>query len=209
MNPHFRRSLPKNLFMTVTVGAIGFWYWSGWVSESPLLAPIELTAPGSMERSVQLRVPQPYELSFEFTRGSIAHERVTALVGEMGLCGSGPSCGKGVPIEVEWSLSIPNTQGNVAGSRLTTNDASGFSNLEVWRRIGEVNVPPGEYKLRVAILQPAPELAVLKPAIRLSLFPKDTTSWQMFAVWWGALILPFVALPVALITAYLWLRSRR
>lgn len=207
MNSHARRSLSRNLLLAFTVISIGFWYWSQWVSESPLAAPIDLTVSGSVEKLVQLRVSQPYELSFEFTRGGPAHERVGALVGEMGLCGSGPNCGKGVPIEVEWSLTDPRTQHRVAGSRVMTSDANGFSNLEVWRRIGEVNVPPAKYILRVTVLQAAPELEILKPAIRLALYPKDTTSWQMFVVWWGSLILPLVVVPASLIAAYAWYRS--
>ncbi len=208
MNPRFLRSLPRNFFLTVTVVATGFWYWSGWISEPPLLAPIDLATPGSMERTVHLRVAQPYELSFEFTRGSTAHDRVTTLIGEMGLCGLGSKCAKGTPIEVEWNLINSITESPVAGARVTTSDASGFSNLEVWRRIGEINVPTGEYRIRLAVLQSAPELNVLKPAVRLSLYPKDTTSWQMFAVWWGTLVLPFIALPVVLTSAYVWYRSK-
>lgn len=196
---------PRNIFLFTLTVAGAFWLWSAWITQPPLRESVDLSSTSFKTYQVNFRVPQAHRLELEFSRAGRTHEDMLRLVGHMGLCEAGTECGKGEPITVEWELRNADGTKIIANHRSVTSDASGFSSAEVFRKVAEIYAPPGRYLLKVRFVEPPKELALVKTSLALAILPKDTQSWQMGAVWWGTLLLPFATLPIVIATGLLWL----
>jgi hypothetical protein len=187
----------KSLLIVIfaAVWIFGFNNWSEWVTEKPLDMPITLTQASKIEKIIEIRMQEKYEICFIFERYGQPVEKMRTLIGAMGVCVKGP-CPKGIPVPVKWSLSELNSEKELLVSQVNTIDSNGWGSDEVDRHIDYLHVKPGRYLFKLEVIQSVPELESIKSRLTIKIRPKDTVSWQSGLVWWGMIFTFLVAWPV-------------
>lgn len=175
------------------------------MTESPLNTAIDLAAPVKVEKRIKIVIPENYELNFVFERAGVSFEQLRTSIGSMGACRAGDPCPKGVPVPVRWSVHNVETGTAISSGEVETLDSNGWSVANVYRRIGYVKIPKGEYVFRAEVLRPIPELAYLRTRIALQLEPKGGSTWQIGLVWWGSIATYLLAWPAVIYATILLL----
>lgn len=179
--------------------------WRDWVTKEPLNVPISLSPAGSVEKIIQIRIPEKHIVQFEFERNGIDFAQLQRLIGAMAVCLPNEECSKGVPVPVRWTLTNSKTGGVVSAGEVESVDSNAWSGTRVYRTVGNIQVQPGKYIFKAEITRPVPEFAHIRAHIAIGFQAKTSTTWQMALIWWGALGYVLLAWPVAVCAAILLL----
>jgi hypothetical protein len=188
----------KNLLIVIVATAwiVIFPKWSNWVTEDPLDTPILLNPPGKVERAIDIRIPEKYEVSLIFERAGQPFEKLKTLIGAGGVCKINEPCSKGIPVPIKWSLSEVKSGINVAVGEVISQNSNGWSKFEVDRNVGFIKAKPGRYMFKAVIFQGVPELESIKSRLAIKARPKQTETWQLSLVWWGGVATIFIFWPL-------------
>jgi hypothetical protein len=167
--------------------------WAKRVSADPLDAGVSLARPGVVDRPVQVVIPERYPVYLVFDRAGHAYEELRPLFPDLGYLHGRPVVG-GPRVAVRWAPRPAAGGAPVAGGSAAHLHDGWWSGADVGRRVGEtvIAVAPGRYVFRFEVLEPTPALAALRTRVVVGQGVKDSTTWQMGAVFWGALLAPLL-----------------
>ena len=176
-----------------------FSLWAMHVTASPLDEPIALSPAGSVKKGIRIPVPEKYQLELVFSRAGISYADLKSLTGEDYEDLSGKVVTSGTRIPIHWTVTTRVTEREVASGNVDSFGSSGTSGDAMYRRVGEVAVPAGDYVFAAEVLRDVPEFARIGTHISMRLRPKFWTTWQLTFARWGSVATVLLALPAALI----------
>jgi len=186
--------------IVLVAGVVAFYTWASWIGAVPLDEPISLTPAGKVDKDIYVPLPENYELVFVFDRTNESFDELRRLVGDIDFIKE-ESKSIGAVIPIRWALSTQGSKQIVASGEVNSTGSSAWADSFVERKIGNVKVEPGRYRIHAEILREIPELASLRTKIAIQLNPKFTTTWQMAVSWWGSIVVFMLIAPITVVLA--------
>lgn len=185
----------------IALWSLLFPMWNDYVIKSPLDASIPLSPKGTVEKEVQIVIPEIYDLNLVFERANIPYEQLKMLLGDW-VYKDGKPIPSGVRVPVRWTLTSLADGKIIVSGEIDSFGSTGWSTAEVTRAIGYIRVKSGKYLFRAEILRDVNEFKHIKTRIAMQHRTKTSSTWQMNFLFWGQLVTIFVLWPAALIIVF-------
>lgn len=176
--------------------------WVHRVTAKPLDDAITLSPSGTINREIEVAIPEHYEINLVFERASLPFQELKTLLGDWAYR-DGQPIPSGVRVPVRWSLKKLHDGSIAASGENDTFGAIAWSAAEVDRKVGGFRVKPGRYLFNAQVLHDVPALAHIGTRLSINLPSKASSTWQMTLVWWGSIASYIVVWPAAAVIAML------
>jgi len=185
-------------FVLLVSWLVLFSVWARWVTTVPLNEPISTEPPGKIEKLIRIPVKTKYSLCLVFERAGHPFEELKTLIGDFGKIPTGER------VPIRWSMHPLKSGKPIASGEVDSFGANAFSKNEIERRVGILEMEPGQYVFRAEITRTLPKLAHIRT--RVSLEPAHNAGgWQFGLVWFGSIINYLMLGPMAFITGLILL----